>query len=84
MEDGVDEAFSDVCRGASVNWSTLKAETQQSGRTKSRPIDPDCRDRADLLRVKAVLASDWHPLLFPTRPSPRYQAVPEFETTAQG
>jgi hypothetical protein len=47
-EDGVDEAFADVCRGASVNWSTLKAETQQSGRAKSRPIDPDWRNRADL------------------------------------
>jgi benzoyl-CoA 2,3-epoxidase subunit A len=44
MEDGVDEAFADVCRGASVNWSTLKAESQQSGRTKSRPIDPDWRN----------------------------------------
>jgi benzoyl-CoA 2,3-epoxidase subunit A len=32
MEEGVDEAFADVCRDAPVNWSTLKAETQQSGR----------------------------------------------------
>jgi hypothetical protein len=31
MEDGIDKAFADVCRGASVNWSTLKAETQQAG-----------------------------------------------------
>jgi hypothetical protein len=35
----------------------------------------------DCLRI---LASDWYQRLFPTRLSPRHQAVPEFETTAQG
>ena len=35
-------------------------------------------------RVKAILASDWYQRLFPTRLSPQRQAVPKFETTAQG
>ena len=30
------------------------------------------------------MASDWYQRLFPTRLSPQRQAVPEFETTAQG
>jgi len=33
---------------------------------------------------RRILASDWYQLLFPTRLSPERQAVPEFETTAQG
>ena len=34
---------------------------------------------------RRILASDWYQQLFPTtRLSPRHQAVPEFETTAQG
>src|SRR5436309_881079 len=33
---------------------------------------------------RRILASDWYQRLFPTRLAPRHQAVPEFETTAQG
>ncbi len=33
---------------------------------------------------RRVVASDWYRRLFPTRLSPQRQAVPEFETTAQG
>src|SRR5712671_7449806 len=33
---------------------------------------------------RRLLASDWYQRLFPTRMAPRHQAVPEFETTAQG
>ncbi|UZE52012.1 benzoyl-CoA 2,3-epoxidase subunit BoxA [Rhodopseudomonas sp. P2A-2r] len=32
MESGVEEAFSDVCRAASIDWSTLKAGMRASGR----------------------------------------------------
>jgi hypothetical protein len=44
------------------------------------------QDLADKLSrgCRHILASDWYPLLFPTRLSPKHQAVPEFETTAQG
>ena len=38
-------------------------------------LSRDCRQ---------IVASDWYRRLFPTRLSPRHQAVPEFETTAQG
>jgi hypothetical protein len=38
-----------------------------------------------LLRdCRRIVASDWYRQLFATRLSPRHQAVPEFETTAQG
>jgi len=33
---------------------------------------------------RRIVASDWYQRLFPTRLSPQRQAVPEFETTAQG
>jgi hypothetical protein len=33
---------------------------------------------------RRVIASDWYRRIFPTRLSPERQAVPEFETTAQG
>src|SRR6516225_9475900 len=33
---------------------------------------------------RRIVASDWYRQLFPTRLSPQRQAVPEFETTAQG
>ncbi len=33
---------------------------------------------------RRILASDWYQRVFPTRLSPLHQAVPEFETTAQG
>jgi predicted phage terminase large subunit-like protein len=33
---------------------------------------------------RRIVSSDWYQRLFPTRLSPRHQAVPEFETTAQG
>ena len=33
---------------------------------------------------RRVVASNWYQSIFPTRLSPRHQAVPEFETTAQG
>src|SRR5260370_17995259 len=44
------------------------------------------QDLADKLSrdCRHVVASDWYRRLFPTRLSPRHQAVPEFETTAQG
>jgi len=32
MESGVDEAFADVCRAASLNWQALKAAMRDSGR----------------------------------------------------
>ncbi|MBI3701681.1 MAG: benzoyl-CoA 2,3-epoxidase subunit BoxA [Afipia sp.] len=32
MESGVDEAFADACRGASLDWSTLKPAMRESGR----------------------------------------------------
>ena len=44
------------------------------------------QDLADKLSrdCRRILASDWYQRLFPTRLSPQHQAVPEFETTAQG
>ena len=33
---------------------------------------------------RRIVASDWYRWIFPTRLSPQRQAVPEFETTAQG
>jgi len=33
---------------------------------------------------RRIMMSDWYQRLFPNRLSPRHQAVPEFETTAQG
>src|SRR5271163_2542106 len=33
---------------------------------------------------RRIVASDWYQWMFPTRLSPQRQAVPEFETTAQG
>lgn len=32
MESGVDEAFADACRGASMDWSKLKPQMRESGR----------------------------------------------------
>jgi benzoyl-CoA 2,3-dioxygenase component A len=32
METGVDEAFADVCRGASTEWTALKAAMRETGR----------------------------------------------------
>ena len=32
MEAGVDEAFADTCRGASMDWAALKAVMRESGR----------------------------------------------------
>jgi benzoyl-CoA 2,3-dioxygenase component A len=32
MESGVDEAFADVCRGASADWAALKAAMRDGGR----------------------------------------------------
>ena len=44
------------------------------------------QDLADKLSCDChrILTSDRYQRLFPTRLSPRHQAVPEFETTAQG
>jgi hypothetical protein len=44
------------------------------------------QDLADKLSrdSRRIVASDWYQRLFPTRLAPRHQAVPEFETTAQG
>jgi predicted phage terminase large subunit-like protein len=44
------------------------------------------QDLADKLSrdCRRIVASDWYRRLFPTRLAPRHQAVPEFETTAQG
>jgi hypothetical protein len=44
-------------------------------RTSADKLSRDCRH---------IVTSDWYQRLFPTRLSPRHQAVPEFETTAQG
>jgi predicted phage terminase large subunit-like protein len=43
------------------------------------------QDLADKLSrdCRRLLVCDWYQRLFPTRLSPRHQAVPEFETTAQ-
>src|SRR5262249_14889333 len=44
------------------------------------------QDLADKLSrdCRRILASDWYQRLFATRLAPKHQAVPEFETTAQG
>jgi len=44
------------------------------------------QDLADKLSrdCRRIMASDWYQRLFPARLSPQRQAVPEFETTAQG
>jgi hypothetical protein len=44
------------------------------------------QDLADKLSrdCRRIVASDWYRRRFPTRLSPRHQAVPELETTAQG
>src|SRR5208282_5031932 len=44
------------------------------------------QDLADKLSrdCRRIVASDWYRHIFPTRLAPRHQAVPEFETTAQG
>jgi hypothetical protein len=44
------------------------------------------QDLADKLSrdCRHIVTADWYQKLFPTRLSPRHQAVPEFETTAQG
>src|SRR5208337_234577 len=44
------------------------------------------QDLADKLSrdCRRIVASQWYRRLFPTRLSPQHQAVPEFETTAQG
>jgi hypothetical protein len=44
------------------------------------------QDLADKLSrdCRRIVASDWYRRLFSTRLSPQRQAVPEFETTAQG
>jgi hypothetical protein len=44
------------------------------------------QDLADKLSrdCRRIIASEWYQQLFPTRLSPQRQAVPEFETTAQG
>jgi hypothetical protein len=44
------------------------------------------QDLADKLSrdCRRIVASDWYQRLFPTRLSPKHQAVAEFETTAQG
>jgi len=32
MESGVNEAFADVCRGASVDWAALRVAMREAGR----------------------------------------------------
>jgi benzoyl-CoA 2,3-epoxidase subunit A len=32
MEGGVDEAFADACRAASLDWATLKPSMRENGR----------------------------------------------------
>ena len=32
MESGVDEAFSDICRHAGIDWAALKPQMRGSGR----------------------------------------------------
>jgi len=32
MEQGVDAAFNDICRGAGITWEDLRASMRQAGR----------------------------------------------------
>src|SRR6201993_2159685 len=65
-------AFPSWCLGRNPSAQILCVSYAQELADK---LSRDCR---------RVIASDWYRQLFPTRMSPQRQAVPEFETTAQG
>ena len=65
-------AFPAWCLGHDPSMQILRVSYAQDLADK---LSRDCR---------RIVASDWYRRLFPTRLSPRHQAVPEFETTAQG
>ncbi|MBV8132032.1 MAG: hypothetical protein JO282_05895 [Alphaproteobacteria bacterium] len=65
-------AFPAWCPGQDPSAQLICASYAQELADK---LSRDCR---------RIVASDWYQRLFPTRLSPRHQAVPEFETTAQG
>jgi hypothetical protein len=65
-------AFPAWCLGHEPSTEILCVSYAQALADK---LSRDCR---------RILASDWYQRLFPTRLAPRHQAVPEFETTAQG
>jgi predicted phage terminase large subunit-like protein len=52
-------------------------------RSRAQPEGPDLADKLSR-DCRRIIASDWYQGLFATRLSPQRQAVPEFETTAQG
>jgi hypothetical protein len=43
MEQGVDEAFRDVCRAHGIEWDTLLPELARRAAITSRPTDYQCR-----------------------------------------
>ena len=65
-------AFPAWCLGHDPSMQILRVSYAQDLADK---LSRDCR---------RIVASDWYRRLFPTRLAPRHQAVPEFETTAQG
>src|SRR5271166_4217450 len=65
-------AFPAWCLGRNPSAQILCVSYAQELADK---LSRDCR---------RIVASDWYQSIFPTRLSPRHQAVPEFETTAQG
>jgi hypothetical protein len=65
-------AFPTWCLGRNPSAEILCVSYAQELADK---LSRDCR---------RIVASDWYRRVFATRLSPRHQAVPEFETTAQG
>jgi hypothetical protein len=65
-------AFPAWCLGRNPSAQILCVSYAQELADK---LSRDCR---------RIVASDWYRWIFPTRLSPQRQAVPEFETTAQG
>ena len=65
-------AFPAWCLGRNPSAEILCVSYAQELADK---LSRDCR---------RIVASDWYRRVFATRLSPRHQAVPEFETTAQG
>src|SRR5271169_5460173 len=65
-------AFPAWCLGRNPSAQILCVSYAQELADK---LSRDCR---------RIVASDWYQSIFPTRLSPQRQAVPEFETTAQG
>ncbi|HKM70371.1 MAG TPA: hypothetical protein VJX94_09980 [Stellaceae bacterium] len=65
-------AFPAWCLGRNPSAQILCVSYAQE---RAEKLSRDCR---------RIVASDWYRQAFPTRLSPQRQAVPEFETTAQG